>query len=120
MGGAVAYCIYNNMPDVFSGVNFMSPMCKISDDMLPAQWIVDMARKVAGPTGEATKIGFLPISPARGDLKQYSFKLAYRRALYTRAPTAFGRNPRMATARELIVSVKMACVLTCVYRCVCF
>jgi hypothetical protein len=98
----------------------MSPMCKISDDMLPAQWIVDMARKVAGPTGEATKIGFLPISPARGDLKQYSFKLAYRRALYTRAPTAFGRNPRMATARELIVSVKMACVLTCVYRCVCF
>jgi hypothetical protein len=112
MGGAVAYCIYNNMPDVFSGVNFMCPMCKISDDMLPAQWVIDMARKVAGPTGEATKIGFLPISPAKGDMRQYTFKLARRRALYTRVPTAFGRNPRLATARELIVSMKMTCVCT--------
>jgi alpha-beta hydrolase superfamily lysophospholipase len=104
MGGAVAFCVYRKMPELFSGVNFICPMAKIADDMLPPQWVIDTVRKVAGPKGEASIFGFLPIAPSKGDLKEFSFKLASKRALLTRVPTVFGRKPRIATARELLVS----------------
>ena len=105
MGGAVAFCVYKQMPELYAGVNFICPMAKIADDMLPAQWVIDTVRKIAGPKGEASIFGFLPIAPAKGDLREFSFRLACKRALLTRIPTVFGRKPRIATARELIVSI---------------
>lgn len=102
MGGAVAYTMIRDHPDVYAGVNFVAPMCKISEEMLPPQWVIDLCRKIAGPTGTATPIGFLPIAPAKGDLKMFTFKLPHMRALNSRVPSQFARKPRFATARELI------------------
>lgn len=99
----MAYSIMRAHPDLYSGVVFMCPMCKISDGMLPPQWVIDLGRKISGPTGTASIIGFLPLSPARGNLKTLTYKLAHRRALYTRTPSVFSRNPRLATAREMLV-----------------
>jgi hypothetical protein len=82
----VAYSIIKAHPDLYSGVVFVCPMCKIADNMLPPQWIIDLFKKLAGPTGSTTLFGFLPISPARGDMKLLTFKLAHKRALFTRCP----------------------------------
>jgi alpha-beta hydrolase superfamily lysophospholipase len=104
MGGAVAYRAYMSKPDLYSGVIFMAPMCKIADDLMPPRWLIEVGKVLAGPTGTASIIGALPISPAKNNLKMLSYKLAEKRALFTRVPTVFGRNPRLATARELLVS----------------
>lgn len=105
MGGAVAFRVYEQLPYIFSGgVIFISPMCKISNAMLPPQWIIDLGTYLAGPTGTSDRLGYFPISPAKGDLKKLSFRLANKRKYITRVPSAFGRNPRLATARELLVS----------------
>jgi alpha-beta hydrolase superfamily lysophospholipase len=106
MGGAVAYSIIKAHPDMYAGVNFVAPMCKIAAEMLPPEWIIDIGRKIAGPTGTASTIGYLPIAPAKGDLKMYTFKLAHKRALTTRVPSCYARKPRMATARELLNATK--------------
>jgi len=106
MGGAVAYTIIKAHPDVYAGVNFVAPMCKIAQGMMPPQWVIDLCRKLAGPTGKVTAIGYLPIAPSKGDLKMLTFKLAHKRALCSRAPSIFARKPRFATARELLNATK--------------
>jgi alpha-beta hydrolase superfamily lysophospholipase len=102
MGGAVAYSTYNRIPSVFRGVVFIAPMCKISDKMLPAQWVIDVLKWMIGPRGTTSFLGFLPIAPAKGDLKYVSHRVVEKRNLLARCPTVFARNPRLATARELI------------------
>lgn len=100
--GAVAYSIYNRMPNLFRGVVFVCPMCKISDDMLPPQWVIDVLKWLIGPTGTTSFLGFLPIAPAKNDLGNVTHRLDEKRVLVSRCPTSYGRNPRLATARELI------------------
>ncbi len=102
MGGAVAFTIIKAHPDVYKGVNFVAPMCKIAAEMMPPQWVIELGRKIAGPMGSATAIGYLPIAPSKGDLKMLTFKLAHKRALCSRVPSIFARKPRFATARELL------------------
>lgn len=108
MGGAIAYSIIKAHPDFYRGVNFVSPMCKIAQDMLPPQWVIDLGRKIAGPTGTTTTaIGHLPIAPSKGDLKMFTFKLPHKRALNSRCPSVYARKPRFATARELLNATKV-------------
>jgi acylglycerol lipase len=89
MGGAVAYCTYNRNPKLFAGVVFVCPMCKIGDDCLPSKWVIDLFRRIAGPKGTASTLGYLSIRP----LKQ---------AMLTAFPIDYVRKPRLATARELL------------------
>jgi len=104
--GAVAYSIYNRIPDLFRGVVFVCPMCKIGDDMLPPQWIIDLLQWLIGPTGTTSFLGFLPIAPAKNDVGNVSYRIEKKREVVSRCPTSFCRNPRLATARELIQVTK--------------
>ena len=103
MGGAVAFKIVGRSPGFFCGVSFVSPMCKIADNLLPPQWVIDIFRFISGPKGTATTIGRLPVAPARGDLRFLTYKSAEKRALLTLSRAAYGRRPRLATVRELMV-----------------
>jgi alpha-beta hydrolase superfamily lysophospholipase len=102
MGGAVAFTIIQAHPDAYHGVNFVAPMCKISKDMIPPEWVISLARKITGPTGTASRIGYLPIAPSKADLKMSTFKLPHKRALNSRVPSVYARKPRLATGRELL------------------
>jgi acylglycerol lipase len=102
MGGAVAYCTYNRIPHVFRGVIFVCPMCKISDDMLPPQWVVNTLIWLIGPSGSTSFLGYLPIAPAKQNVGEVANKLEEKRIINGRAPLNYERNPRLATARELI------------------
>jgi acylglycerol lipase len=101
MGGAVAYCTYNRNPKLFSGVVFVCPMCKIGDDCLPPQWVIDLFRKLAGPKGTASTLGYLPIAPSQGIDIDLSVR-PLKQAMLTAFPTDYVRKPRLATARELL------------------
>jgi acylglycerol lipase len=102
MGGAVAYCTYNRIPNTFRGVVFVCPMCKISDDMLPPQWVVNTLIWLIGPSGSTSFLGYLPIAPAKRNVGEVANKLEEKRIVNGRAPLNYERNPRLATARELI------------------
>jgi caffeoylshikimate esterase len=102
MGGAVAFCVYQEKPDLFNGVVFCCPMCKISDSMLPPPIVINTLLKVIGPRGANTLLGYLPIAPTKGELRNLSYKLTARRDMVMSAPTGFARNPRLSTARELL------------------
>lgn len=103
MGGAVAFSVYNAVPELFRGVVFLCPMCKISDNMLPSQPVIDVLKWLIGPSGpSASWLGYLPIAPARNSLENLTHKVVEKRHLCSRSPLVFCRNPRLATARELI------------------
>lgn len=102
MGGAVAYDTYNRLSKLFRGVVFVCPMCKISDDMLPPQFVIDVLRWLIGPTGTTSMLGFLPIAPAKNNLGDLVHRVKEKGELSHRCPLNFARNPRLATARELI------------------
>jgi acylglycerol lipase len=102
MGGAVSYSVYNRIPHVFRGVIFVCPMCKISDDMLPPGYVIDFLKWIIGPTGTTSLLGYLPIAPSRNNLSDVTHRVPEKAAMLSRCPTVFGRNPRLATARELI------------------
>jgi acylglycerol lipase len=102
MGGAAAFSTYQRNPSLFSGVVFVSPMCKISEDMLPPKWVIDLLYLILGPSGTCSLLGRLPIAPSKGDLREFSFRLKWKRNIVTKSPTCFVRNPRLATARELL------------------
>ncbi|GAX25256.1 hypothetical protein FisN_5Lh338 [Fistulifera solaris] len=102
MGGAVAYCTYKRIPHIFRGVVFVCPMCKISDDMLPPQWVVNTLIWLIGPSGSTSFLGYLPIAPAKQNVGEVANKLEEKRIVNGRAPLNYERNPRLATARELI------------------
>ena len=100
--GAVAYSTYNRTPNLFRGVVFICPMCKISDDMLPPQWVINLLRWVLGPPGTTSLLGYLPIAPAKNQLFDLAHHLPEKAETVWRCPTTFARNPRLATARELL------------------
>jgi alpha-beta hydrolase superfamily lysophospholipase len=103
MGGAVAYAVYNRTPSLYSGVVFVCPMCKISDDMLPPQFVIDALKWIVGPTGsESSWIGHLPIAPSKSDLFETAHHVPEKAEQIYRCPTSYGRNPRLVTARELL------------------
>jgi alpha-beta hydrolase superfamily lysophospholipase len=105
MGGAVAYSIVRDHPNTYAGVVFQCPMCKISDDMLPPNWVIQVFQAIMGPSGTVGTLGFLPVAPTKGNLAQLAFKLKHKMDLVSRSPANFRRNPRLATARELLVSI---------------
>jgi len=102
MGGAVAYCTYNRIPELFRGVVFVCPMCKISDDMLPPQYVIDFLTWILGPSGTTSVLGYLPIAPSKNDLGDLTHRVKEKGTMSSRCPLIFDRNPRLATARELI------------------
>mmetsp|Transcript_26434 Transcript_26434/g.47966 ORF Transcript_26434/g.47966 Transcript_26434/m.47966 type:complete len:184 (-) Transcript_26434:190-741(-) len=106
MGGAVAYFNYNANPSMWSGVVFVCPMCKISDSMLPPKWVTDLFLSVLGESGTVNLFGLLPIAPTKGNLLDLAFKLMEKRLIATKSPFGFGRNPRLATARELVMTTR--------------
>ena len=143
MGGAIAFQVYqklkvcNNL--LLKGVILISPMCKISRNMLPSKWIIALGTILAGGSGSGngnsggkdgmtssvgggatttcttaattstcSRLGYLPISPAKGDLKKLSYRIAKKRKYITRVPSAYSnRNPRLATSRELLVKYRL-------------
>ncbi|KAG7355862.1 acylglycerol lipase [Nitzschia inconspicua] len=106
MGGAVAYTMIQKYPEPYRGVVLMCPMCKIADDMMPPDFVVNAFRMIAGPTGTATHVGYLPLAPSKGDLQKFSFKLDEKRRECVRHPAVFNRKPRLATAREMLDATK--------------
>ncbi|KAL3936963.1 MAG: hypothetical protein SGARI_002337 [Bacillariaceae sp.] len=100
MGGAVAFVMIQKYP-LYAGVVFMCPMCKIADDMMPPDIVVQIFRQIAGPSGTATALGYLPIAPA-ADVEELAFKDPAKRKLQTRHPAIYSRMPRLATAREML------------------
>lgn len=101
MGGAVAYCTYKRNPKLFCGVVFVCPMCKIGEDFLPPQWVIDLFRRLAGPKGTASTLGYLPIAPSQGIDIDLSVR-PLKQAMLTAFPVDYVRKPRLATARELL------------------
>ena len=99
----MAYTIMQKHPDLYAGVVFLCPMCKIADEMMPPQFVIDLCRKISGPTGTASLIGYLPMAPSKGDLQDLTFKLKDKQRVYMRHPAVFKRKPRFATAREMLV-----------------
>ena len=75
MGGAAAFSTFQRNPSLFSGVVFVSPMCKISDDMLPPKWVIDLLYFILGPRGTCSLLGRLPIAPSKGDLREIQFSV---------------------------------------------
>lgn len=102
MGGAVAMLTYNRKPSLWRGVVFVCPMCKVSPNMLPPDWVVNTIRKILGPSGHVTAFGSLPIAPSKGNTANESFKLVDKKRLFTMHPFVYGRQPRLDTAREII------------------
>lgn len=101
MGGAIAFCAYNKRPDLFDGVIFVAPMCKISDEMKPSDTVIDAFRMIAGPRGANTLCGYLPIAPAKANLGDFTYKRLSIKATASLCPTNYCRNLRLSTAREL-------------------
>jgi len=102
MGGAIAYCTYNRVPEVFRGVVFVCPMCKISEDMLPPQYVIDFLKWMLGPSGTTSFLGYLPIAPSKTDLGDVTHRIKEKGIINYKCPLLYDRNPRLATARELI------------------
>lgn len=106
MGGAVAYCSYNLNPDVYTGVVFVSPMCKICEEILPPDAVLRTLFWFAGPTGTTNFLGILPIVPIPSQALTLSHKVPEKRDMARRIPTNYARNPRLATAREIYRATK--------------
>jgi len=102
MGGAVAMLTYNRKPSIWTGVVFVCPMCKVSPNMLPPDWVVTTLRRILGPSGHVTAFGSLPIAPSKGNTANESFKLLGKKRIFTMHPFIYGRQPRLDTAREII------------------
>jgi alpha-beta hydrolase superfamily lysophospholipase len=103
MGGAVAYSVYNRIPSLFKGVVFICPMCKISEDMLPHPYVIALLKWRVGPSGCPTNLlGYLPLAPVKNDLACLTHRIAEKALQNAQCPFNYGRNPRLATARELI------------------
>ena len=56
-----------------------------------------------GPSGTAsTFLGYLPIAPSKNDLKDLTHRIKEKGIQSSCCPLGYDRNPRLATARELI------------------
>jgi len=105
LGGAVAYLCYNLSPNLFSGVVFISPMLKISDEMKPPQIVTDILLACIGEPGTESLLGNLPVAPT-ADINNLIFKEPQVTNFAMNHPLTFRRNPRLATSRELLVSIE--------------
>ena len=99
MGGAVAYDVFHRIPQLFRGVLFVCPMCKISDDMLPSPIIIDCFKRLIEIF---PWIGYLPIAPSKKSINQVTYKCPKKLQLASLSPFNYHRKPRLCTARELI------------------
>jgi acylglycerol lipase len=107
MGGAVSFLAYKRMPSMFSGVVFVAPMCKISDSLKPAQWIVNMLLAITGPNGSNGFLGYLPIAPMKQNWDDLTNRDIIMKDLCKSVPFLYDRNPRLTTARELLNATSM-------------
>ena len=103
MGGAISYYTYKRNPKLWSGIVFVAPMLKVSDKILPPPWVVKLFQKVLGNPGSYSRLGWLPIAPSANITKK-AFKNKEKRFAICNFPCFYGRQPRLATARELLVS----------------
>jgi pimeloyl-ACP methyl ester carboxylesterase len=102
MGGAIAYDLMNRNRSVYEGVILAAPMCKVLN--APPDWVVKIFEAICGKPGSVNAFSIMPIAPTKGNIPDLSFKDKHKMALATSVPTSFGRKPRLATARELLVS----------------
>ena len=100
MGGAVAYDVMSRNRDEYDGVIFVCPMVKIS--IAPPKIVVNTLRTLLGKSGTVNALSMLPITPSKGNIPQLSFKNKEKMELAISAPTAYGRKPRLGTAREIL------------------
>ena len=109
MGGAVAYDLMSRHPTSYSGgVIFVCPMCKIVS--VPPRWVVQLLYAIIGAPGTVNSISIMPMAPQKGNLGELSFKVKEKMWLATSAVSSFGRKPRLATARELLVRCYIRCI----------
>ena len=102
MGGACCFTIYNKKPQLFKGVVFHAPMCKIKKEMLPPPLVVKIFLAVVGEKGSSA-FSRLPIAPSKKSLLNDVFKSEEKRKLAKDTPLYYGdRKPRLASARELL------------------
>ena len=97
MGGAISLKTYNRHPEFFSGVVFIAPMCKLSDKMLPPDWVINLVQRLLGKSGDVNWLGELPVAPAKGDTASLSFKLKDKKHLFI-----YGRKPRLEHSCECL------------------
>eukprot|EP00521_Asterionellopsis_glacialis_P012182 CAMPEP_0195306774 /NCGR_PEP_ID=MMETSP0707-20130614/37371_1 /TAXON_ID=33640 /ORGANISM="Asterionellopsis glacialis, Strain CCMP134" /LENGTH=387 /DNA_ID=CAMNT_0040371001 /DNA_START=14 /DNA_END=1177 /DNA_ORIENTATION=+ len=102
MGGPLAMKTYNRNPDLFTGVVFVAPMCKLTDKMLPPDWVIQFFKCLVGKSGNAKWLGGLPIAPAKASPVDLAFKLPEKKWIYTMHPFLYGRKPRLDTALECL------------------
>lgn len=102
MGGAVAFDVMSRNRAEFDGVIFVCPMLKVS--VVPPKIVVDTLRALLGEPGTVNALGMLPIAPSKGNIPHLSFKDKEKMKLAISAPSAYGRKPRLGTARELLDS----------------
>ncbi|KAL7495030.1 hypothetical protein ACHAWT_006507 [Skeletonema menzelii] len=100
MGGAVAFDIMSRNRDEYEGVIFVCPMVKIS--IAPPKIVVNTLRALLGEPGTVNAFSMLPIAPSKGNIPHLSFKNNEKMKLAISAPTAYGRKPRLGTAREIL------------------
>lgn len=102
MGGATCFTIYNQKPELWKGVVFHSPLCKIKKEMLPSPLVVKIFLAIVGERG-TTAFSTLPIAPSQKSLLNDVFKNEEKRRLAKETPLYYGdRKPRLASARELL------------------
>lgn len=102
MGGAVIYGVYNKIPSLWKGCVFVCPMCKVKEEMLPPKFVIDLVRVLTGPKGTVSTIGYLPIAPSK-KMEHLTLRMPALGQYVRTSPTCFsGRQPRLATARELL------------------
>jgi len=103
MGGAVAYSVYRMIPEVFRGVIFQAPMCKISEELLPSKFVQKVLRRLIDPTSWTKSLGYLPLAPTDGTIAEKMGPNKECLALLNTCPTMYGRNPRLLTAKTMMV-----------------
>jgi len=106
MGGAICYQNYNRNPSRWNGIVFVAPMCKVSDNMLPPDWVINLLLRLMGPAGTETILGYLPLTPSKGDISLLSHRLDEKRQMAITVPFVYGRVPRLNTAREILLMTK--------------
>ena len=100
MGGAVAFDVMSRNRAEYDGVIFVCPMVKVS--VTPPKIVVNTLRALLGEPGSANAFSMLPVSPSKGNISDLSFKDKEKMKLAISAPSAFGRKPRLGTAREIL------------------
>jgi acylglycerol lipase len=109
MGGAIVYDVMNRNRSSYEGVIFVCPMVKVLNT--PPAWVVKIFYSIVGAPGSVNFLSMMPWAPSKGSIPDLSFKDKKKMALATSAPTSYGRKPRLATARELLV--RHYCYLHC-------